>query len=166
MKRNQVNSILINQKRRRNTVFAYICVIIIIFILMCTSFMLYAERNEAQYVHYDEKSSIDYRVYYEDNEFFDDQYLEADKQYIASLIDKIATDFSYTISLDDVDVEYKYTYRIEANVLVKDKDTKNLFYDKTTVLVDEITEVTSLKEVSIKEKITLDYNSYNNKIKR
>jgi hypothetical protein len=28
MKRNQVNSILINQTKRRNTVFAYICVII------------------------------------------------------------------------------------------------------------------------------------------
>lgn len=166
MKKEQVNSILVKQTKRRNTVFAYVCAIIIVFVLMISSFLLYIDRNESQYVSYNEESSIDYQVYYKDNDFFDDKYLESDKQYIASLIDTVKAKFNYRISLDDVDVEYKYTYRIEANVIVRDKDTKNLFYDKTEVLLKEQEENTSLKEVSINEDLVIDYDLYNNKIKK
>ena len=94
MKRNQVNSILVNQTKRRATVFAYICVIVIVFSLVCASFLEYIDRNESQYVSYDETSNIDYQVYYKENDFFYYMYLEADKQYIASLIDKINVEFS------------------------------------------------------------------------
>lgn len=166
MKRNQVNSILINQTKRRNTVFAYICVIVIVFTLMIASFLLYIDKNESQYVSYDEKSYIDYEVFYKENEFFDNKVLGSDKQYIASLIDSISTDFNFKISLQDADVEYKYTYRIEADVIVRDKDTKNLFYEKTDVLLEEQAENTSLKEVFINEKLTIDYDLYNEKIKK
>ncbi len=166
MKKNQVNSILINQTRRRNTVLAFICVIIIVFILALSFFMIYAQRNKAQYVSYDETSNIDYKVKYNENEFFDENYLSADREYIASLINSIDADFNYKISLEDKDVEYKYTYRIEANVTVKDKDSKNLFYDKTEVLLKEQEEITTLKEVNINENIVIDYNQYNDIIKR
>ncbi len=166
MKKNQVNSILINQTRRRNTVLAFICVIIIVFILALSFFMIYAQRNKAQYVSYDETSNIDYKVKYNENEFFDENYLSADREYIASLINSIDADFNYKISLEDKDVEYKYTYRIEANVTVKDKGSKNLFYDKTEVLLKEQEEITTLKEVNINENIVIDYNQYNDIIKR
>ena len=166
MKRNQVNSILVNQTKRRATVFAYICVIVIVFSLACASFLEYIDRNESQYVSYDETSNIDYQVYYKQNEFFENNYLDSDKQYIASLIDSINAEFKYNISLDEVDVEYKYTYRIEANVIVRDKDNKNLFYDKTDVLLKEIEEISSMKEVSINEKIIIDYDYYNERIKK
>ena len=166
MKRNQVNSILVNQTKRRATVFAYICVIVIVFSLACASFLEYIDRNESQYVSYDETSNIDYQVYYKQNEFFENNYLDSDKQYIASLIDSINAEFKYNISLDEVDIEYKYTYRIEANVIVRDKDIKNLFYDKTDVLLKEIEEISSMKEVSINEKIMIDYDYYNERIKK
>ena len=166
MKKNQVNSILINQTRRRNTVFAFICVIIVVFVLALSFFMIYAQRNKAQYVSYDETSNINYKVLYNENEFFDENYLSADREYIASLINSINADFNYKISLEDKDVEYKYTYRIEANVTVKDKDSKNLFYDKTEVLLKEQEETTTLKEVNINENIVIDYNQYNDIIKR
>ena len=166
MKRNQVNSILVNQTKRRATVFAYICVIVIVFALAFASFLAYIDRTESQYVNYDETSNIDYQVYYKQNEFFENNYLESDKQYIASLIDSINTEFNYKISLDEINVEYKYTYRIEANVIVRDKDNKNLFYDKTDVLLTEQEEIASMKEVSISEKIAIDYDLYNEKIKK
>ena len=166
MKKNQVDSILVNQKKRRNVVFAYVCVIIIVFVLIVTFFMAYAQSNEARYVTYDEDSSIDYQVAYNENEFFDDVYLESDRQYIASLINTIKTDFNYSISLEDVDVEYKYSYRIEANVIVRDEDNKNLFYDKSEVLLNEVEKETSLKTVSIRERLIIDYKYYNEKIKK
>lgn len=166
MKRNQVNSILINQTKRRNIVMTYVFLTIVVFVLMFASFLIYANKTESQFVSYDETSNIDYQVHYKENDFFDNNYLEANKQYIASLIDSIDTDFNFKISLDDEDVEYKYTYRVEANVLVRDKDTKNLFYDKTDILLPEKEESTALKEVFINEKIEIDYDLYNDKIKR
>lgn len=166
MKRNQVNSILINQTRRRNTVLAFICLIIVVFSIAFSFFMIYAERNKIQYVSFEEDSNIDYQVYYKENAFFEDNYLNEDKQYISSLIDNINTQFNYKISLDEKDVEYKYTYRIDANVIVRDKDNKNPFYDKTETLLEEKEKVSSVSVVEINEDIKIDYNEYNNLIKK
>lgn len=166
MKRHQVNSILVNQTKRRNTVFAYICMIIFIFLIVVASFMLYVEKNTSQYVKYNENSNINYQVYYKDNEFFENKYVESNKQYIASLIENIKTEFNYKISLEETDVEYQYTYTIEADIIVRDKDTKKSFYEKTETLLAEVKKTTSKKEVEIKENLTIDYNFYNDKIKK
>lgn len=166
MKKEQVNSILINQAKRRSTVLTYVGIILIVFSLMILSFLLYTRTDREKYVSYNEESDISYKVHYKENEFFDDKYLESNKQYIASLIDKIDADFKYTISLEDVNVEYKYSYRIEADVVVRDRDTKNIFYEKTDLLLERVEKDTSLKEVSINENILIDYDEYNNKIKK
>ena len=85
MKRNQVNSILVNQTKRRATVFAYICVIVIVFALAFASFLAYIDRTESQYVNYDETSNIDYQVYYKQNEFFENKTLLNDNANIQSI---------------------------------------------------------------------------------
>ena len=166
MRRNQVDSILINQTKRRNTVFAYICAILIVFVLMIASFLLYTQRNKSQYVTYDESSNINYEIQYKDNEFFENNIIASDKQYIASLIENIKAYFNYNISLVDVEVDYKYTYKIEAEVIVRDRDTKKIFYDKKEILLDEIEKNTSEKEVNINEELIINYNLYNEKIKK
>lgn len=166
MKKNQINSVLTNQSRRRSTVLTFICAIVIVSFLTLSFFMLYAQKNKAQYVSYDEESSIDYKVQYKENDFFDETYLGSDREYIASLIDSIKADFDYNISLEDKDVEYKYTYRIEANVTVKDKDSKKLFYDKTYTLLNEKEQTTTSKELNINERVIIDYDEYNDIIKR
>jgi hypothetical protein len=128
--------------------------------------MLYVEKNKSQYVKYNENSNINYQVYYKDNEFFENKYVESNKQYIASLIENIKTEFNYKISLEETDVEYQYTYTIEADIIVRDKDTKKSFYEKTETLLAEVKKTTSKKEVEIKENLTIDYNFYNDKIKK
>ena len=166
MKKNQVNSLLVNQTKRRNTVLTFICVIIVVFFLAVSLLMVYAKNSKAQYVRYDEKGSIDYKVQYKDNEYFDENYLDSNRQYIASLIDNINANFNYKIAFEESNVEYKYSYRVEANVVVQEKDTHNLFYDKTEVLVKETEKMTSMDEVNISENLVIDYNKYNEKIKR
>lgn len=166
MKKNQINLILINQTKRRNTVLAFVCTIIIIFLFAMSFLVIYAQKNKEQYVNYNETSNVDYKVYYKENEFFEENYLSSNKQYIASLIDSINADFNYKISLEEKDVKYKYTYRIEANVIVRDEDNKNIFYNKKEVLLDEKEETTTLKEVDINESVIINYNKYNNIIKK
>ena len=128
MKKNQVNALLTEQTKRRNTVLTFICIIVVVFVITASLFLLYLKRTETQYVSYDEESKINYKVFLKKNNFFENKYLGTNKQYIASLIDYINTDFDYKLSLEDKEVEYKYLYRIEANVEVKEKQTENLLY--------------------------------------
>lgn len=165
MKKNQVNAILVNQSKRRNVVLSLICTIVIISIITLSFFLIYYERSKKQYVSYDETSKIDYKVFLKENEFFKDNYLGTDKQYIASLIDYIKANFNYQLSLEEKDVEYKYSYRIEADVLVKERGTNNPLYNTNTILLTEKEKITSLNEVIINEDIDIDYNHYNNLIK-
>lgn len=165
MKKNQVNAMLLNQTKRRNTVFAFICLIIIVSSIILSSFLIYFERNKKQYVSYDEHSNIDYKVYLKNNEFFQEKYLDANRQYIASLIDYINATFDYKISLEEKNLEYKYSYRIEANILVKEKGTDNPLFTENKILLSEKEQISSLNEATIHENINIDYNYYNNLIK-
>lgn len=165
MKKNQVNAMLLNQTKRRNTVFAFICLIIIVSSIILSSFLIYFERNKKQYVSYDEHSNIDYKVYLKNNEFFQEKYLDANRQYIASLIDYINATFDYKISLEEKNVEYKYSYRIAANILVKEKGTDNPLFTENKILLSEKEQISSLNEATIHENINIDYNYYNNLIK-
>lgn len=166
MKKKQVDLILINQTKRQNVVLSFVCVITLIFVLVISFFMIYVKRSKAQYVSYTEVSNIDYVVQYKDNDFFEENILTSNREYIASLIDNINADFNYKISVEDMEVEYKYSYRVEASVSVKNKDNKNLFYDKTEILVPEVENISTSSEVNINEKILIDYNKYNTLIKR
>jgi len=166
MRKNQVNEILINQTKRRNIVFTFLCIIVVIFMLSLSCFLTYIERNKKHYVSYNETSNIDYRVLLKDNEFFNNNYLESNKQYIASLIDYITANFNYKLSLEEKDIEYKYSYRIEANVDVKEKGTSTSLYNKTEELLSTQEKTTTEKEVNIQEFININYNYYNNLIKK
>ena len=166
MKKNQVNSLLINQTKRRNTVLTYTCVIVLVFFLAISLLMVYVKNSKAQYVSYSETGNIDYTVKYKDNEYFDNNSLDSNRQYIASLIDNINAEFNYKIALEDSNIEYKYSYRIDAEVVVKEKNTSNVFYEKTEQLVKEKEKISSLNEVNITEYLVIDYDKYNDKIKR
>ena len=94
MKKNQVDSILVNQTKRRNTVFALICVIVIIFIISFSFFVIYNKVNKDYEVTYTEVGNVDYDVFLQENNFFENNFLENDKQYISSLVDYIDTKFN------------------------------------------------------------------------
>ena len=166
MKKNQVNEILPNQTRRRNVVILFVISIISACLISFIFFTIYYNENKNQYINYDENSKIDYKVFYKSNEFFNNNYLESNKQYIASLIDYVKANFNYKLSLAKAGVEYKYSYRIEAEVDVKEKGTSNSLYSNSEVIVDNTEKITSSNEVIINENIDIDYNHYNDLIKK
>lgn len=166
MKRNQVNAILVNQAKKRTTILFLVCATIITFMLSATFLYIYIERNKAYYVNYNETSNIDYKVHLRENEFFKNNYLDENKQYIANLINYITANFQYKLSLDEEDVEYKYSYKVEAEVNVIQKSTNNSLYTTTEEIVPETKKTTSKNNVVIKQQVDIDYNKYNELIKR
>lgn len=167
MKKNQVNAILVNQTKRKNKIFTYICCIFLMIIISLTFLLIYFENDKDYLVNYQEDSNIDYKVYLKENDFFDTKYLDKNNNYIASLIDYIKADFSYKISMEQENIEYRYLYRIESDVSVKEVGSnKPLYTDKQILLEVANQYANSSNNVFINESLDIDYNKYNNLIKK
>ena len=166
MKKEQVNAILLEQKRKRK-ITSYLCLIIVIMICSLSLLFLYFNKTKDYYVSYKETSDLDYRVYLKENDFFESDYLEKDNQYVASLIDHINAKFNYKLNIENMAIDYQYQYHIEAFINVIDNNTKNSIFSKKLDLVPEKL-LYSHKEhtVEINEDINIDYNYYNDLIKK
>lgn len=161
MKKSQVDEILTNQKYRRNTITSYICILVILVILSMSFILLYAKSKEIKYVTYKEDSNIDYNVYLKENDIFEHNYLGKGNRYIASLIDYIDAMFEYNLSLDKDNIDYKYSYRIEATVNVKEKNSSQSLFNKTETIKSNTSANTNNQYIQIREKVNIDYNKYN-----
>ena len=166
MKRKEVKKLLITQTKRRSAIVSFSFAIILIVLLSSTFFAIYKVKSAEQYVPYNESSLVDYKVNLKENEFFENPYLENNQQYISNLIDTITANFNYQINIDNKEIEYKYKYSIEAELEVKEKNTQNILYNKTEVLLEEQEHNTNNLNVNIKESIDINYAKYNDYIKK
>ncbi len=167
MKKSQVNAILVDQTKRRNTIFSFVCIIALLSLLSIGFFFVYINKSKNYSVSYKETSNIDYKVFLKDNEFFDEEYLGLDSKYIASLIKNIEANFKYEISMNEKNVDYKYSYRIDAHVDVTETKSSKPLYSKTTNLMKSDEKSASSKQnVKINEKLDINYNNYNDLIKQ
>lgn len=164
MKKNQVAEILVSQTKRRNKVLSFLCLIVIVFVLSLAFMFAYINKSKVQYVNYDEKSDIDYKVILKDNYFFEEDYLGVNKKYIASLIDHITADFNYNLAIENENVEYKYSYRIESVIDVREKDSDFSLFNKKEILLNTKYSHSYSNEFSINEQLMIDYNKYNDLI--
>lgn len=162
MKRQQLNNIFEKDIKRINKIEKKVSIIILIFALSLSFAILYIDQNKVQYVEYSEHGNIDYKVYLKENDFFDNNYLEQNNQYISTLINNIEAKFKYNVLLEEEKVTYKYNYKIIANVKVTDKTTKRNLYNKAEILIPEKEQKTKEKNINIDETLTIDYNKYNN----
>ena len=135
MKKSQVNAILVDQTKRRNMILNFVCIIVVLSILSVAFLYIFINKNRDYSVSYQEKSNVDYKVYLKANDFFDEKYLGLENKYIASLINYIDANFKYEISMKEKNVDYKYSYRIEALVNVSETKSSKPLYTKTTELL-------------------------------
>lgn len=147
---------------RKMNIYTWITALVLILIISGVLFTMYIKKDTVYYVHYNDKSDLDYQVALKENDYFDENYLGKDQQYIASLIDYISADFKYDLNVDE-DLEYSYQYKIVANVNVIDKTSNKAIYTFSENLLDEITGQSS-NALNIKENVKIDYNKYNDLI--
>ena len=123
----------------------------------------YINLSKPKYVKYTEDSKIDNKVIYKENSFFDDKELPQNNKYIASLIDKIKTDFNYNISFLNKKINYNYKYKIVATVSVLDnEDKEKIFENNETIYESKF--IPASNHTSINKSINVDYNKYNDLI--
>jgi len=120
----------------------------------------FAYENE-KIINYEEKSSIDYKVYLKENEFYETPYLGKDMIYVASLIDNITVDFDYNFEADEP-VDLDMYYSIIGKLLITDPSGDKKYYEKEYTLVDKKKiEMRNSSSQQIKEPLKIDYNYYN-----
>lgn len=136
--------------------------IIVLTTLALGSFLVYNRMNRTHYIEYTEGSKIDYQVRYRENSFFEDEWIGANQTYISSLIDEMTAKFSYCIDTDASDLKFGYRYKIDAKMLVANKDNGVPYYTfEENILPKTETGASSASKLQISEEVAIDYVKYN-----
>ena len=149
---------------RRTEIKNLVLMISITLIIGISTLIFYITRDKTQYINYHENSDVDYKVYLKENEFYKENYLDKNKGYIASLIESVSAKFQYELSFNK-DIDYKYSYRIAAEVDVQDeKSDNNIYHFSEDIVKGNIAKNTG--DLEINEDLNVNYGEYNNLISR
>lgn len=150
-----------HEKWRRKWTIGQAIVVCVLALLTLISSLAFNTIRKNTYVPYVESGNVIHRAYLEDNKFYEENYLNGTHAYVASLIDKMTADFSYDLEMAAEDVEFQYTYRVDAQIEIKDKASDSPIFNPIKTILSPTTKVAEGKRLSIKELITFDYNEYN-----
>lgn len=117
-----------------------------------------------------EKSNLDYKVYLNKNDIYEEEYLDKDMSYIAELINLVKIDLKYNFEVSEKS-NYDFKYQILGDLIIEDASSKdNVYYKKTYILSDEIEDIFEHDtSFAIDKTISIDYWYYNglaNKFKK
>lgn len=146
--------------RKKWTMIQAIIVCVLAFVTL-VSYITFNTIKKNTYVSYGENGNVIHRAYLADNKFYDENYLNGTHAYVASLIDKMTADFSYDLEMATENVEFQYTYRVDAQIEIKDKASNSPIFNPVKTILPPTTKVAEGKRLSIKELVTFDYNEYN-----
>lgn len=152
-------------KKKKLKIGTWFCILVLpaIFLLILGFFLVNdgIKVNNSDSVSYNEIGDVDYRVYLKENDYYDESYLDAGMQYIASLINTINVDFNYEVHITE-ELDYHYNYEITANLVVTDRNNSSrVLYERPETLVSNKTVQVTDNNFVINEDIDIDYDEYN-----
>lgn len=151
------------KKNRKKWILIQMIAVAVVSLIVLTSCAVYYRVDQAYYIEYTEQGNADYKVLLKDNDFYEGEWVDGKKAYVASLIDNIKADFSYALNMDANDVKYEYNYSVIAKVLVVDKSSGTAIYEPEYELVPKTANMKkSGAKLNIKETVDIDYQQYNN----
>lgn len=151
------------RKNREKWIFTQSVIIVVLTLAVLISGLVSYNLNKTYYIEYTEGGNIDYNVFLKDNEFYEESYLGSNQSYVASLIDKIIADFSYSIDMDAEDVNYRYSYTIKSRLEIIDDSSKVPIFNPEYELVSEQNKLQNTSNrLLINEIVVINYDEYNN----
>lgn len=151
------------QRKRKKFIWIQTVVVGILTLATIITSTLFISNNKNAYVGYTEEGKVIYRAYLADNDFYEEEYLNGSHAYVASLINKMTADFSYDVKMEIDNVNFQYTYKIDAQLIVKDKASKTKIYDSFYEVLYEETSNSSGDELNVKKLVEFDYQKFNKK---
>lgn len=151
------------QRKRKKFIWIQMLIVGILTLATIITSTLFISNNKNAYVGYTEEGKVIYRAYLADNDFYEEEYLNGSHAYVASLINKMTADFSYDVKMQIDNVNFQYAYKIDAQLIVKDKASKTKIYDSFYEVLYEETSDSSGDELNIKKLVEFDYQKFNKK---
>ena len=149
------------KRNRKKWIIIQIVAIVLLLATALGSFLGYRRMNRTHYIEYMESGSIDYKVHYLDNSFFDSEWIDKDQTYISSLTNGVTADFLYRLKADSSDMGFDYTYKIDAKLLIADKQTGTPYYViEENVVPTKSGSTTAGRAVQVSESVSIDYERF------
>lgn len=157
-KKRHINRLYIGYKARL-FINIFLFLLSILFCLFFASKTL--EREKLTPINYSEKGMVDYKVYLNENNFYEREYLEANKAYVASLIKNIDINFNYSFNIDDI-TNMDFDYKIIGELVIENNGGTKRYFEKNYTLLDEKkAKLQNNNIINIKENLLIDYDYYN-----
>ncbi len=151
------------QKNRKKWILIQSIILIVLSTVLLFSSVTFFKLNKDEYVNYTEEGNVIHKAYLSDNEFYSESYLNGSHAYVSSLIEKMSADFSYDLAIDAKKVNFKYSYKIDAQLEIKDKNSDSPIYNPTYEIIPKKTFEAEDNKLSISEHVEFDYKEYNKK---
>lgn len=150
------------KRNRKKWILIQTVALILVGAFALTFFIVYDRMNRTYYIEYTESGKVDYKVNLKENNFFTEESLGAGQSYVASLIEDIVANFKYELAIDEASVGFDYSYRVDAQLIVANKETGDHIYQPTYNLVPETkASVSDRDSLKVGTSVAIDYNSYN-----
>ena len=146
------------KRNRKKWTLIQLTAILLLAIISLGLFIGYNRMNQTHYIEYKEAGSVDYKVHYKENIFFEDEWIDMNQSYISSLIDGIKADFYYALGTASTDMSFDYNYRIDAKLVISKKDVGTPYYTYEENILPT-TEISKKNETTIRvnETVSIDY---------
>ena len=149
------------QNKRKKRIRIQTIVIIALTVALLISSFAFTKQSKDTFVAYAEEGNVIHRAYLADNSFYEENYLNGTHAYVASLIEKMTADFSYDLRMATDVVSYQYTYRIDAQLEIKDKASNSPVFNPIFNIVPQTNATEQGSKLSIRKLVEFDYNEYN-----
>lgn len=118
--------------------------------------------KEESIIGYNEVGNIDYKVFLKENNYYKEQYLGKDMQYVASIIKNVVPTFTYEMHSEE-EMEYTYNYKVSADLIISDpNDNNKLLYKRPSLLVKDTKEKVTGGSFRVDQEVSINYDEYNN----
>ncbi len=147
-------------KKYHISVIVIIIIVAIIFIILG----LLAHKNTVSIYQYKTEKKSDYEVLLKANEFYQTETLPANLYYASKSIDDFIINFEYSFKGNSkIDMQYDYNVTTDLVGTVKDEyQDKEVWNRNFCLLENKSDKQTNIDTFSVKEKINVDYEKYNN----
>ena len=118
--------------------------------------------KEESIIGYNEVGNIDYKVFLKENNYYKEQYLGKDMQYVASIIKNVVPTFTYEMHSEEK-LEYTYNYKVSADLIISDpNDNNKVLYKRPSLLVKDTKEKVTGGSFRVDQEVSINYDEYNN----
>ena len=125
--------------------------------------VLYIQSGKLRVVklNYDETASLNYKVYLNNNNYYNKEYLEEGMQYISSIIKDIEVKYDYDIKYSEK-VNSTVINDIKANFKIVDvTNNSKIIYEKNEDIKSDKQEKTNVDDIKVDQTVKIDYQKYN-----